>query len=775
MKSNLSEKFKVANINDLELLYSVLRETYPSNEIQIQFNWNTKEYTIEVTNKTYCFDPEVPVDLDIQVVYGDSVTGDTPLLLKKDNLVYIETIQNIFDINNKVEYPGFKMFDKEIRLEKEYSTTDYQVWSDAGWIDIKKVIRHRCDKKIYRVLTHTGCIDVTEDHSLIRDTLEPIKPKDLKVGDSLLHSFPKEFIETKYEYYKQNTEKNGLNGDCDYYKNSEHPLRNKKLEDYPLTEKEAEVWGFFMNYGKLIDTYYKCNVRKCYWYICNNDLKRLNYFKDILESVEPIKFKILDTFKSSGVYKLVPTGSLKYIVDKYRKLFYYQQHCEGDNIFGDNIFGDNIFGDKYKIVPNCILNASKEIKMAYWKGYCEGDNCEGDNCEGDNCEGDNCEGDNCEGDNCEGDNCEGDNCEGDNREGEKIAVKGKIGAQCMYYLMKSIGYNMYIYHHAKKQEIYFLNVIRNVKKDSTLVKKIIDKGNLYDYVYDLETNIGRFGAGVGKLQLKNTDSVFLKFKYNRDDFEKNRSDTFRLASVCGDNLTKDIFNRKPIELEFEKVFHPFILLTKKRYIANKFENVKDPFDLKGVDAKGIALTRRDYCLMVKKCYKKVIDTILQDTNKKKECNLTENPVISSTKVYLEYVDDIFNYKIPIDDLIVSAMLAASYKLQPGPVHVQLAEKLKKRKEEVQVGSRIPYIYIETDDLKKQKSELGEDPKYAKKHNLKYNRSCYLEQLAKPILGFYKVVLKDNQKLLDDIINYTNDTLIKCGGKKLSPSDFKIED
>ena len=43
MKSKVSEKFKVSNINDLELLYSVLREQYPSNEIEIQFNWNTKE------------------------------------------------------------------------------------------------------------------------------------------------------------------------------------------------------------------------------------------------------------------------------------------------------------------------------------------------------------------------------------------------------------------------------------------------------------------------------------------------------------------------------------------------------------------------------------------------------------------------------------------------------------------------------------------------------------------------------------------------------------
>ena len=56
-----------------------------------------------------------------------------------------------------------------------------------------------------------------------------------------------------------------------------------------------------------------------------------------------------------------------------------------------------------------------------------------------------------------------------------------------------------------------------------------------------------------------------------------------------------------------------------------------------------------------------------------------------------------------------------------------------------------------------------------------NRSFYLEQLSKPILGFYKVVLKDKESLLDYVINYTNDKIIACGGKKLSPSDFKIED
>ena len=559
------EKFKVSNINDLELLYSILREKYPKNEIDILFNWNTKHYTITVTEKPYILDPKVPVDLNIQVVYGDSVTGDTPLVLKKDNQIYIETIQSIFDITNKQEYLGFKMFDKTIRLEKEFSTTDYQIWTDAGWVDIKRVIRHKCEKKIYRVLTHTGCIDVTEDHSLITQDLEPIKPGELKVGDSLLHSFPKEFLETK---------------DC--------------------IKKSINI---------------------------NN---------------------------------------------------------------------------------NTFITTSK------------------------------------------------------------------LQAQRIYYLLQSFGFNVHI---DNINTVFIINKIEGLAlrvEKETVVKKIIDKGTTNDYVYDIETDIGRFGAGVGQLQCYNTDSVFLRFQYNREDFNENRKDTFRLATVCGDNLTENIFNRKPIELEFEKVFHPFILLTKKRYIANKFENTKDPFQLKCVDAKGIALTRRDYCPMVKNCYKQIIDTILNDkTSTGETCDKTYDSVKHSTDIYKSFVDKIYNYEIKIDDLIVSAMLASSYKTKP--VHVQLAERLKLRKEEVQVGSRIPYIFIESNDPKQQKSELGEDPKYAIQNNLKYNRSCYLEQLAKPILGFYKIALKNREDLLDNIINYTNDILVKCGGKALRPSDFKIED
>jgi len=686
-------KYKTNTIEETESVYSILRERYNDKQIDIEFNYNTKEYTLSVTNKAFKQDPNVPLDLNIEVVYGDSVTGDTPLLLKKDGLIYIETIESIFDETKKVEYPGFKMFDKSIRIEKEYAPTDYTVWTDAGWVNIKKVIRHKCDKKIYRVLTDTGCVDVTEDHSLITSDLKNIKPKELKIGDSLLHSFPNEFVET--------------------------------VDVSVLTEKEAKLWGFFMAYGN-------CNENS--WTLRNSNLERLTYFKDILEKVEPISFTISkDT--------LVPIQDVSYMVEKYKHLFYTVQGT--------------------KRVPNCILNASKEIKLAYLKGC-----------------------------------------------GIMYTMTEKIKTQCMYYLMKSVGYEMYI---DISDETYMLSGSMVKRGNETVVKKIIEKEYRNDYVYDLETDIGRFGCGIGQIQTTNTDSIFIRFKYNRDDFEKNRVDTFKLATLCGNNLTDVVFDRPPIVLEFEKVFNPFILLTKKRYIAKKYENMKDPFYLKGIDAKGIALTRRDYCLMVKKCYREIIDTIMDNSNK------SVDVIDKSLQVFKNYIDRIHKYDIALDDLVISAQIGKEYACkhckqkscwilrcenkngskvcnEPNPqgldvcrkcknkikcihafslAHINLAQRMLNRNDEVTVGDRLEYIYVEVDNPKTAKNELAEDPKYAVKKGLKLNRLCYLEQVAKPILGLYRVCLQD--KRLDDIIDYVNDKMVEYGGKKLKPSEYKIED
>ena len=112
-----------------------------------------------------------------KIVYGDSVTGDTPILCKLGYKIFYRTIDNL---------PKEGDYDQ---LDKEYAVPKrgLQVWSDKGFTQIKHIMRHKTRKRIYRILTHTGCVDVTEDHSLLNEAAREVKPVDVKVGETLLH------------------------------------------------------------------------------------------------------------------------------------------------------------------------------------------------------------------------------------------------------------------------------------------------------------------------------------------------------------------------------------------------------------------------------------------------------------------------------------------------------------------------------------------------------------------------------------------------------------
>ena len=131
-----------------------------------------------------------------KVYYGDSVTGDTPLVVRNplNGIVMIKTID---DLNNENEWTSYDQFKPNANdcINKQQAECPLQIWTDGDWHNINRVIRHKTNKKIYRVNTHTGCIDVTEDHSLMTPNREKVKPTEVDVGTELLHSFPTEFPE----------------------------------------------------------------------------------------------------------------------------------------------------------------------------------------------------------------------------------------------------------------------------------------------------------------------------------------------------------------------------------------------------------------------------------------------------------------------------------------------------------------------------------------------------------------------------------------------------
>ena len=130
-----------------------------------------------------------------EIIYGDSVTGDTPVLIKRNGVIETIPISILFNQFPSKEYPQFKS-DKPGLFNKEQSIpeTPIEVWTAGGWSPLKRTIRHHCCKNIYRVITPTGIVDVTEDHSLLDLNLNQIKPTDVVDRIELYHSFPSDLV-----------------------------------------------------------------------------------------------------------------------------------------------------------------------------------------------------------------------------------------------------------------------------------------------------------------------------------------------------------------------------------------------------------------------------------------------------------------------------------------------------------------------------------------------------------------------------------------------------
>jgi hypothetical protein len=77
-----------------------------------------------------------------------------------------------------------KAFD---RINKQQSFIDCEISCNGKWTKIKRVIRHKTKKDIYRIVTSHGMVDVTEDHSLLSPTMDIIKPLDCSIGTKLMH------------------------------------------------------------------------------------------------------------------------------------------------------------------------------------------------------------------------------------------------------------------------------------------------------------------------------------------------------------------------------------------------------------------------------------------------------------------------------------------------------------------------------------------------------------------------------------------------------------
>lgn len=115
-----------------------------------------------------------------EVVYGDSVPGYMPITIRRNGKLDTIQIKDLYDPDKKWdEYKTTKQI-------QYYPRQGIQVWTSDGFNTPLRIIKHKTQKKIYRIVTQQGIIECTEDHSLFTQNRVLIKPQELKVGMRIL-------------------------------------------------------------------------------------------------------------------------------------------------------------------------------------------------------------------------------------------------------------------------------------------------------------------------------------------------------------------------------------------------------------------------------------------------------------------------------------------------------------------------------------------------------------------------------------------------------------
>ena len=590
-----------------------------------------------------------PVLTKAEYIYGDSVANYTPTYVRVNGQIDICTIENLaekYGENNWVKCV------EEGKQEKEFcELQNVETWTDKGWTKLHRVIRHELasHKKMVRVLTHTGLVDVTDDHSLLKPDGNEISPKELKVGDELLH-------------------------------NSLPIPENKNITSNEITVEEAQVMGFFFGDGSC--GIYDCpSGKKSSWALNNASMDIINKYIDLCKKAHPeFDWVYMPTLESSGVYKITlkskEYGSVTKFVEKYRAKMY---------------------SEKAKKIPNEILFGSLEIRQAFWEGMYDAD---GDK---------------------------------DKNGYTRIDQKNQISASHISWLAQSIGWTTSINTRQDKQNIYRITMTKKKQRKNPFAIKKLHEIEYSGFVYDLTTDNHHFAAGIGNMIVHNTDSVFFTFNLHTPEGKPIRGKealeiTIELAQEAGHLASS--FLKNPHDLEYEKTFMPFCLLSKKRYVGMLYEHDPDKCKRKEM---GIVLKRRDNAPIVKDIYGGIIDILMK-----------KQDIKQATEFLKSCLRNIVEEKYPMDKLVITKSLRSGYKNPQQIAHKVLADRITARDpgNKPSSGDRIPFVYIHHPNKKALQGEKIETPTFIKDNNLKIDYSFYItNQIMKPVQQVFALVLE----------------------------------
>ena len=235
-----------------------------------------------------------------------------------------------------------------------------------------------------------------------------------------------------------------------------------------------------------------------------------------------------------------------------------------------------------------------------------------------------------------------------------------------------------------------------------------------------------------------TDSVFFVINYNKK-IEKKLMTSINFGKLAGETICKTL--PEPEKMVYEKTMFPFIILAKKKYVGNLYEDDDTKFYQKNM---GIVLKRRDNAKIVKVAVGGIVDYMLNKNNNKKAIDYIRT-------ILKNILRDVY----PIDYFVISKTLKKTYKNRKGIAHACLADRITERDpgNKPNVNDRIEYLYYITKTKSKLQGDKIEDPNFLIQNNLKIDYIHYIKnQIEKPALQFLKLISKNPEKIFKNYVD-----------------------
>lgn len=627
-----------------------------------------------------------------KTIYSDSVSGKTKVIIKKEDEIKEENIENLFEkINSKNE------LNKEYNFKKDIDVLTIDEHGKSVFKPINYVMRHKCNKKMFRVyFTNNWYIDITEDHSLIGyqavnfnqskknkenslNRLIEIKPSEIKEkANSIIalknipyktiknRDYPKEFYEFMGYFIGDGSFMKNKSQSKDYY------LRlscgSDKEEVFERIIKPLRNLGYIKNY-------WWSNIRKGDLTINGLKLVRIiskelrnSQGKKIIpnwlfeEKEENIASFLRGLFSADGCVIMRNNAPIiKYTsideeyINEIRKLLY----REG---ISHSVFRENSI-NKYKSKNKIYSSGSYSFN---------------------------------------------------------IIVKNKEE------FVKKIGFLLERKNNKasiKTNGIKKKN-IKNYEFDLQSVKKVeeIDTPN---YVYDLEIK-GNHRFFANYVLVHNTDSIaFLMNNKSQEEAKK---------------FLKEINEQLPgiMELELEDFYKRGIWVTKR---TGTF-GAKKKYALIDKEGKtkirGFETVRRDWCNLAREVQNKVIQKVLREGNEKE-----------SLEYVKEVIKKIKDRTINKNELIIRTQLKkilSEYKaISP---HVTAAKKMKEKNMPIDAGMLIEYYIAETEPADTKKKLVRDKVKLPDEKG-DYDIDYYLKhQILPAVENIFQVFNVDINELME---------------------------